>query len=98
MGAQPLPLSEASTADRSLPSRITHARDERLARLVAEGSERAFTTLYERHGQRLYRYARSIVGNDADAQDVLQSTMTSALVALRRGARDAPLRPWLFRI
>ena len=36
--------------------------------------------------------------DDADAQDALQSTFTSALVALRAGRRDAPLRPWLFRI
>jgi RNA polymerase sigma factor (sigma-70 family) len=66
--------------------------------MVAHGSERAFVTLYERHSQSLYRYCRSIVGNDADAQDALQSALAAALVALRRGARDAPLRPWLFRI
>jgi RNA polymerase sigma factor (sigma-70 family) len=72
--------------------------DERLARMVAHGSERAFVTLYERHSQPLYRYCRSIVGNEADAQDALQSALAAALVALRRGARDAPLRPWLFRI
>jgi RNA polymerase sigma factor (sigma-70 family) len=72
--------------------------DERLAQMVARGSERAFVTLYERHAQPLYRYCRSIVGNDADAQDALQSAFAAALVALRRGGRDAPLRPWLFRI
>jgi RNA polymerase sigma factor (sigma-70 family) len=72
--------------------------DERLARMVARGSERAFVSLYERHSEPLYRYCRSIVGNDADAQDALQSAFAAALVALRRGARDAPLRPWLFRI
>jgi RNA polymerase sigma factor (sigma-70 family) len=72
--------------------------DERLARMVASGSERAFVTLYQRYAQPLYRYCRSIVGNEADAQDALQSALASALVALRRGARDAPLRPWLFRI
>src|SRR5262245_49927105 len=73
-------------------------RDERLARQVAAGNERAFAVLYERHSQPLYRYCRSIVGNDADAQDALQSAFTSALVALRRAAPDAPVRPWLFRI
>lgn len=72
--------------------------DERLARMVARGSERAFVALYQRYSQPLFRYCRSIVGNDADAQDVLQSSLASALVALRNGTRDAPLRPWLFRI
>jgi RNA polymerase sigma factor (sigma-70 family) len=72
--------------------------DERLARLVGSGSERAFRTIYERYHQPLYRYCRSIVRDDADAQDALQSTLASAFVALKRGQRDAPLRPWLFRI
>jgi RNA polymerase sigma factor (sigma-70 family) len=38
------------------------------------------------------------VRHDGDAQDALQSTFAGALAALRRGGRDAPLRPWLFRI
>jgi RNA polymerase sigma factor (sigma-70 family) len=72
--------------------------DERLARQTARGSERAFATIYERYHQRLYRYCRSIVQNDVDAQDALQSTFASAFAALQRDQRDAPLRPWLFRI
>jgi RNA polymerase sigma factor (sigma-70 family) len=72
--------------------------DERLARLVTDGSEQAFAPLYERYHQQLYRYCRSIVHDDTDAQDSLQSTFASAFAALRRGRRDAPLRPWLFRI
>lgn len=80
----------------SLPLRLLG--DERLAKLVGAGNEAAFTMLYERHHQALYRYCRSLVGTDVDAQDALQSAMTGALVALRGGRRDAPVRPWLFRI
>ncbi|MFI4990136.1 MAG: sigma-70 family RNA polymerase sigma factor [Solirubrobacterales bacterium] len=72
--------------------------DERLARLAGAGSSRAFASLYEKYHQQLYRYCRSLVRNDADAQDALQSTLAKALAALQRGQRDAPLRPWLFRI
>src|SRR5438874_5582389 len=72
--------------------------DDRLARLAGEGNERAFATLYARFHQPLYRYCQSILRHDADAQDALQSTFASALVALRRQQRDAPIRPWLFRI
>jgi DNA-directed RNA polymerase specialized sigma24 family protein len=57
--------------------------DERLARLVSRGSARAFAALYQRHHQALYRYCRSIVRDEDDAQDALQSAMTRALVALR---------------
>jgi RNA polymerase sigma factor (sigma-70 family) len=72
--------------------------DERLARLAAAGHERAFAVVYERHHQALYRYCRSIVRNEADAQDALQATFTAAFAALRRGGPDAPIRPWLYRI
>jgi RNA polymerase sigma factor (sigma-70 family) len=72
--------------------------DERLARLVSDGNKQAFAPLYERYYQQLYRYCRSIVHDDLDAQDALQSTFASAFAALRKSQRDAPLRPWLFRI
>ena len=78
--------------------RLSLLGDERLARLVGEGSERAFAALYERYHQPLYRFCRSIVRDDGDAQDALQSALASAFAALGRGQRDAPLRPWLFRI
>jgi len=72
--------------------------DERLARLVGKGNERAFAAIYERYHQRLYRYCGAILRDDQDAQDALQSTLALAFAALQRGQRDAPLRPWLFRI
>jgi RNA polymerase sigma factor (sigma-70 family) len=72
--------------------------EERLARLVGEGDDRACGVLFERYHQPLYRYCRSLVRCDIDAQDALQSTFAAALAALQRGRRDAPLRPWLFRI
>jgi len=61
-------------------------------------SAAAFAALYERHHRDLYRYCRSILRDDHDAQDALQSTMTRAFAALRDERRDFELRPWLFRI
>jgi RNA polymerase sigma factor (sigma-70 family) len=72
--------------------------DERLAGLAGDGDTRAFALLYERYHQQLYRYCRSILLNESDAKDALQSTFASAFAALGRWRRDAPLRPWLFRI
>jgi RNA polymerase sigma factor (sigma-70 family) len=80
------------------PLSFARLSDEFLARQAGRGSQRAFAALYERYHQPLYRYCRSIVRNDADAQDVLQSTFASALSALQRNQRNAPLRPWLYRI
>jgi RNA polymerase sigma factor (sigma-70 family) len=92
----------SSPAAPAPPSRLAiHPRllsDERLARSVEDGSERAFAAIYERYHQRLYRYCRSHLRDGDDAYDALQSTLANALAALQRGQRDAPLRPWLFRI
>jgi len=62
------------------------------------GSARAFAVLYRRHHQALYRYCRSIVHDEDDAQDALQSAMMRALGALQARKRDVAVRPWLFRI
>ncbi|MDQ6749588.1 MAG: RNA polymerase sigma factor [Actinomycetota bacterium] len=87
-----------TTGTEARPLRLAVLGDERLARLVGDGSERAFAALYQRYHQPLYRYCRSMLRDDADAQDALQSAFAGALVALRRDQRDAPLRPWLYRI
>jgi RNA polymerase sigma factor (sigma-70 family) len=58
----------------------------------------AFAAVYERHHQALYRYCRSILHHDHDAQDALQSTMARAFAALQNESRNIDMRPWLFRI
>ncbi len=66
--------------------------------MAARGDAEAFGTIYERHHQSLYRYCRSILGDDDDARDALHNTMAKAWEALRREEPDVPLRAWLFRI
>ena len=95
----PAPSADPFVTKRSIRTlRGRRIDDERLAGHVADRHDSAFGTLYERYHQPLYRYCRSLLHDDGDAQDALQSTFTLALVALREGRRDAPLRPWLFRI
>src|SRR5690242_20739257 len=65
---------------------------------AARGDSAAFAAVYERHHQALYRYCRSILRHDEDAQDALQNTFTRAFAALQDEQRDFELRPWLFRI
>jgi len=72
--------------------------DEWLAKRVSMGSTRAFAVLYGRHHQALYRYCRSIIHDENDAQDALQSAMERALASLQARQRDVAVRPWLFRI
>src|SRR6516162_4747099 len=89
-------MSDLALPTRSRPELALGGRllsDERLTRLVSKGSARAFAVLYQRHHQALYRYCRSIVRNQEDAQDALQSAMMRALEALQARERDLAVRP-----
>ena len=72
--------------------------DERLARMAADGDERAFAAIYRRFGQELHRYCTAILGNAEDAADALQNTMVSAVRALPGERREIALKPWLYRV
>jgi RNA polymerase sigma factor (sigma-70 family) len=72
--------------------------DSGLTRRAADGSSRAFEAIFERYHQELYRYCAAIVGNAADAQDAVQSTMVKVLQALPGEERRIELKPWLYRI
>ena len=72
--------------------------DSRLVNLASRGEPRAFTAIYERYHQELYRYCRVLLGTHDDAQDALQSTMASVMRALPGESRSIALRPWLYRI
>src|SRR5829696_5158390 len=80
------------------PATLRLRREGALRSRAARGDAAAFAAVYERHHQALYRYCRSILRHDEDAQDALQSTMTKAFAALQAEQRDFDLRPWLFRI
>ncbi len=72
--------------------------DERLARLAGDGNDPAFAALHHRYDAILHGYTRSIARDADDAADALQNAWIAALVALRADRRQAPVRPWLFRI
>lgn len=72
--------------------------DERLAKRAAAGDRRAFTAIFERYAQPLYRFCASILGNGEEAHDALQNTMVKVLQALPGEKRQIQLKPWLYRI
>ena len=82
----------------AVPATLRLRREGALRSRAARGDAAAFAAVYERHHQALYRYCRSILRHEEDAQDALQSTMTRAFAALQDEQRDFELRPWLFRI
>src|SRR3954451_16982232 len=80
-----------------LPS-LRFGREPDLRSRAAQGGAAAFARIYESHHEALYRYCQSLLRDDQDAQDALQSTMESAFAALQRERLQGELRPWLFRI
>jgi RNA polymerase sigma-70 factor (ECF subfamily) len=74
------------------------AADDELLRKAAGGDGRAFHTLVDRHAQRLFRLAVSLVGNAADAEDVVQETFAGAFKGLRAFEGRASVKTWLTRI
>lgn len=69
-----------------------------LVRRILAGEDGAFAQLMRRHNQRLFRTARSIVGNPTDAEDVVQEAYLKAYRSLSRFEGRSSLSTWLVRI
>lgn len=65
---------------------------------AAHGNADAFALIMRQHNQRLFRTARSILRNDAEAEDALQEAYLRAWQALSTFRADARLSTWLVRI
>jgi RNA polymerase sigma-70 factor (ECF subfamily) len=68
-----------------------------LSRHVA-GDRDAFTTLVERHRDRLWRVALRTLGNPDDAADAVQEALLSAYRGAQAFRGDAAVTTWLHRI
>jgi RNA polymerase sigma-70 factor (ECF subfamily) len=69
---------------------------ELLDAFAAEGSERAFLALYDRHAPAMYALAfRVMGGREADAADVLQEAWMRVLPRLTKFRGESSLRTWL---
>ncbi len=72
--------------------------DVELAQRVAAGDEAALRHLMRRHNQALFRAARSILRDDAEAEDAVQEGYLRAYRAMGTFRGDAKLSTWLMRI
>lgn len=74
------------------------ADDAALAAEACRGDAAAFELIMRRHNRLLFRTARGIVADDAEAQDVVQETYLRAFERLGDFRGDAALATWLARI
>jgi RNA polymerase sigma-70 factor (ECF subfamily) len=72
--------------------------DEEIVDRVLKGDSVLYEILMRRYNQRLYRVARSILRDDAEAEDVMQDAYVRAYEHLGQFARRAPFSTWLTRI
>ena len=70
---------------------VSHYTDTELVDLVRGGNGDAFRAIMQRYNQRLYRVARGIVRDEAEAEDVLQEAYMRGFAALREFRGDSGL-------
>ena len=72
--------------------------DTDLTARAARGETEAIRTLMRRHNQRLFRTARAILRDDAEAEEAVQEAWLKALRGLADFREEARLSTWLTRI
>ena len=72
--------------------------DLEIVRRVKAGEGALFELLMRRYNQRLYRVARGIVKDEAEAEDVMQQAYVNAYTHLDQFADRAKFSTWLTRI
>src|SRR5436853_6418314 len=81
-----------------LRSVIPEATETELAARVAQGDHGAFETLMRQHNRALFRTARAILRDDAEAEDALQEAYLQAYRTLGSYRGEARLSTWLARV
>lgn len=74
------------------------ASDADLARRIGEGDQDAFVLMMRRHNRMLFRAARSVLRDDAEAEDALQDGYLQAYRSIGQFRGQAKLSTWLTRI
>lgn len=72
--------------------------DEEVIARILNGEKRLYAQIVRKYNQRLYRIAMSIVGNDAEAEDVMQTAYLNAYEHLSAFAFRSSFATWLTRI
>lgn len=76
----------------------TALADEQVVSRVLAGQTGLFEILMRRHNERVYRAARAILRDDAEAEDVMQQAYVNAYAHLRQFDGRAKFSTWLLRI
>jgi RNA polymerase sigma-70 factor, ECF subfamily len=79
-------------------AKIAAVCDDELVGRARSHDEEAVRAITQRYNRRLFRVARSILRNDAEAEDVVQETYVRAFTGLDLFRGDASFGTWIMRI
>jgi RNA polymerase sigma-70 factor (ECF subfamily) len=77
---------------------VSRLGESELVSRARSGEGEAFRVIMQRYNPRLYRMARGILRDDAEAEDVVQETFVRAFTGLAGFRAEASLSTWLTRI
>ncbi len=80
------------------PTAVSALSDEQVVERVLAGDASVFEILMRRYNQRLFRVARGILRDDAEAEDVMQEAYVRAFRELATFRGEARFSTWLTRI
>jgi RNA polymerase sigma-70 factor (ECF subfamily) len=69
-----------------------------LVRSARGGEDQAWESIVRSHQEPVFRLAYLLLGDPAEAEDIVQETFIRAMRNLRRFDESRPLSPWLLRI
>jgi len=76
----------------------TRSDDAELVRRALARDAGAFRAIMRKHNRRLYRIARGVLRNNADAEDAVQDAYVSAFTSLASYRGESTVATWLSRI
>jgi RNA polymerase sigma-70 factor (ECF subfamily) len=77
---------------------ISQIPDEALIKTILDGDKKAFEHIIRKYNQRLFRTGMSILNNDADVEDAMQTAYINAYLHLDKFKNNSSFATWLTRI
>jgi RNA polymerase sigma-70 factor (ECF subfamily) len=93
-----LPAERIASDTEEVDSASNHLPDDHIIRRVIDGDVALFELILRRYNQRLFRVARSIIGDDGEAEDIVQEAYVRAFQNLRQFEGRSLFSTWLTKI
>jgi RNA polymerase sigma-70 factor, ECF subfamily len=96
-------MHEQASSGRATPSALqrnacNNAEEQLLLARLQKGDTEAFVTLFQRHSARTSRQAMHLLGNEAEAEELVQEVFLTLYEKASTFRGDAALATWLYRL